>query len=93
MHARLPHEETHNAPPPCALPNCVLAQQEEAARIRTEVINREIKTNLTQILLEVTDKLFGERTPPHADTQYTCTHAHTHTHAHKHAFRRLSKRP
>ncbi len=29
-------------------------------RIRQEIVNREIKTNLTQILLEVTDTLFGE---------------------------------
>mgnify|MGYP001807354893 CR=1 FL=1 len=35
------------------------------AAIRQEVVNREIKTNLTQILLEVTDALFGE-------TVYVC---------------------
>lgn len=37
---------------------CVPFQE---SRIRQEVVNREIKLNLTQILLEVTDALFGER--------------------------------
>ncbi|KXZ50447.1 hypothetical protein GPECTOR_16g621 [Gonium pectorale] len=36
------------------------ARKKEAARLREEVVNREIKTCLTKVLLEVTDALFEE---------------------------------
>lgn len=44
------------------LPRPIAATCTQEKRIRQEIVNREIKTNLTQILLEVTDTLFGE--PP-----------------------------